>query len=176
MGIDDARVIEAQEVRIASLEVALREAEARLARWSQPLADTEANKLYAQLVEAQTWMQREEHNGSIKHDPVYSTLYGRAAREIGRLHKIGENLPERKNAVAHDPVYSTLYGRATAEIERLTAMVRHAATEGVTFPPDTLSRVAGAEVIVVCPACAAEWKADNHDACPSCGLIPQGLN
>jgi rubrerythrin len=55
-------------------------------------------------------------------------------------------------------------------------MVRHAATEGVTFPADTLPRVAGAEIVVVCPACATEWKPDSHDRCPTCGLMPQGMN
>ncbi len=65
---------------------------------------------------------------------------------------------------------------AQDEIERLTKMVRHAATEGVTFPADTLPRVAGAEIVVVCPACATEWKPDSHDRCPTCGLMPQGMN
>lgn len=68
-------------------------AESRLAIWSAPLANADARKLHTQLVEAQMWMQREEHNGRIKHDPLYSTLYGRAAKEIGRLHKIGEMRP-----------------------------------------------------------------------------------
>ena len=60
------------------------------ALWSAPLADKAVRELHDQLVEAQMWMQREEHNGSIKHDPVLSTLYGRAAGEIARLHKADE--------------------------------------------------------------------------------------
>ncbi len=62
------------------------------------------------------------------------------------------------------------------EIERLARMVRHATVEGVTFPPDTLPRVAGAETIVVCPVCKTEWKFSNRDNCPACGLMPQGVN
>ncbi len=62
------------------------------------------------------------------------------------------------------------------EIERLAKMIRHASDEGVTFPPDTLPRVAGAEVIVACPVCKTDWNFDSHGKCPTCGLIPQGLN
>lgn len=62
------------------------------------------------------------------------------------------------------------------EIERMAQMVRHASNEGVTFPPGTLPRVAGAETIVECPVCKTSWQFDNHDDCPTCGLTPQGLN
>lgn len=69
---------------------ALEELQERLAAWSKPLADGESQTLINQLVEAQTWMQREEFNGSVKSDPVYSTLYGRAAGELARLYKVAE--------------------------------------------------------------------------------------
>jgi rubrerythrin len=81
----------------------------------------------------------------------------------------------RKRAKWHEDAEAIAW--AQDEIERLTKMVRHAAaTEGVTFPADTLPRVAGAETIVVCPVCKTEWKFDNHDSCPACGLPPQGVN
>ena len=62
------------------------------------------------------------------------------------------------------------------ELERMARMIRHASDQGVTFPPDTLPRVAGAETIVICPVCKTEWKCDDHDNCPTCKLPPQGRN
>ncbi len=62
------------------------------------------------------------------------------------------------------------------EIERMARMVRHASNKGITFPADTLPRVAVAEIIVVCPICQTKWEFGGHDDCPTCSLPPQGLN
>ncbi len=70
----------------------------------------------------------------------------------------------------------TFLNTVAYEIERMARMIRHASDQGVTFPPDTLPRVAGAETVVVCPACSTEWKFSERDNCPTCGLMPQGVN
>ncbi len=80
----------------------------------------------------------------------------------------------RKNARSDEDAAAIAW--AQDEIERLTKMVRYASDKGVTFPPETLPRVAGAETIVECPICKTAWTFDNHDNCPTCGLMPQGVN
>ena len=49
------------------------------------LANSEHQKLIEELVDAQCMMQRGEVDGTIKPDPVLSTLYGRAAGAISDL-------------------------------------------------------------------------------------------
>lgn len=46
---------------------------------------------------------------------------------------------------------------------RAIAAERRDAAEGETLP-----RVPGAEVIIVCPSCATQWKPED-ERCPKCG-------